>query len=103
MGRLMTDDLVKRVERALCCLNGPCRALEAGRIADCGAEKTVEHAKAAIDVVQAAYRDKIRALATIRKDAGKLADELGMAVEGTGGAYEPQVRALAKIASDALA
>lgn len=95
-------NLLEQVQHALCCPKG-CRALIEGDLEACGAKLTKEHAQAAIDVCQTAYRDKIRALVRIRDDGSKLADDTASLVEGdTFGPVADKIRSLAKIASDAL-
>ena len=92
----MSDDtLLGQVQRSLCCPHG-CRALAEGVVKDCAAPQTKEHAQAAIDLVTAAYRDKIRALVKIRDQAVAAADS----EEPVG---RVAFRSLAKLASDALA
>lgn len=92
----MPDPLLDPIEHALCCPNGRCRALEAGRLADCGAKMTEEHAEAAIRIFRRAQARRIKALLSIRDEATKLADSAD-----TNG-IELAFRALARVASDGL-
>ena len=94
------SDLLDAVQHALCCPTG-CRAALEGRIADCAAKLTKEHAQAAIKLCQEAYREKIRALITIRKEAAERADIAAKHHPENAG-FEEAYRSIAKIASEAL-
>lgn len=67
---------MSNAEKALCCPQG-CRALEAGRLDDCGAKLTKEHAEAAIKVCRQMMSDKRNAaLVAIRKTAADEASRI---------------------------
>ena len=96
----MTNHLLHEVEKALCCPEG-CRALAEGDLKLCGASKTKQHAEAAIAVVQGAYRDKLRALIAIQKQANAALDRCA-GIEADTGAEADNFREIAKLATEAL-
>ena len=82
--------LLADVEHALCCPEGPCRALLAGEPKSCSAEKTEQHAIAAINLIQAEHQKWLDALTEIRKIASFKADDA------------EDFRRIARLASEAL-
>jgi hypothetical protein len=96
-------DLLDAIQHALCCPTG-CKALEAGVIKDCAAKLTKEHAQAAIALCQEAYRDKIRALVAIQRQANELADMLAEPDNQPNRVALSKLvaRGIAKLASEAL-